>query len=129
MDTNQTDPSNIDEYIVTFPKDVQVILEKIRATIKAAVPDAEEIISYNMPTFTLNGRYLIYFAAYKQHIGMYPIPTGDAAFNAEISPYTTGKGTLKLPFDKPIPFDLIGKIVKLQAQANAGRVVAKRKRK
>jgi|SRR3954470_21216903 uncharacterized protein YdhG (YjbR/CyaY superfamily) len=129
MNTNQTAPKTIDEYIAAFPNDVQEILEKIRVTIKGAVPDAEETISYTMPTFTLNGHYLIYFAAYKKHIGMYPIPTGDSAFNAELSPYIAGKGTLKFPFDQPIPFDLISKMVKLQAQENAGRVVAKGKKK
>jgi uncharacterized protein YdhG (YjbR/CyaY superfamily) len=129
MSPNQTAPKDIDEYIATFPSNVQEILEKIRITIKEAVPDAEETISYTMPTFTLNGRYLIYFAAYKKHIGMYPVPTGDAAFNAELLPYIAGKGTLKFPFDQPIPFDLIGKMVKLQAQANAGRLVANRKTK
>ena len=104
--------SSIDEYIATFPPDVQVILEELRATIRAAVPDAKETISYNIPTFTLNGTYLIYFAGWKKHISLYPIPVGSEAFNKEIAKYADGKGTLKFPLDKPIPLKLIGRIVK-----------------
>ena len=129
MNTNQTAPTTIDEYIANFPNDVQDILKKIRTTIQAAAPEAKETISYSMPTFTLNGRYLVYFSAHKQHIGIYPIPTGDAEFNAEISQYIAGKGTVRFPFDQPIPFDLIGKMVKVSAKENAGRVVAKGKQK
>ncbi len=110
--------ASMDEYIATFPEDVQKILKKVRATIKAAAPKAEETISYEIPTFKINGKYLIYFAGWKQHISIYPIPTGDAAFQKEIEPYVAGKGTLKFPLDKPIPFKLITRMVKLQLADN-----------
>ena len=106
--------SSIDEYIETFPEDIQTILKQVRKTIKAAAPETGEKISYGMPTFTLNGKYLIYFAGWKSHISLYPIPIGDEAFNKEISQYVAGKGTLKFPIDKPIPLKLITKIVKLK---------------
>jgi uncharacterized protein YdhG (YjbR/CyaY superfamily) len=127
MSTNQAAPSTIDEYIASFPDHVQAILKKIRGIIHEAAPDAKEAISYAMPTFTLNGRYLVYFAAYKKHIGMYPIPAGDAALSAEIAPYIAGKGTLKFPLDLPIPFGLIARMVKYSAEENTGRAVAKAK--
>jgi uncharacterized protein YdhG (YjbR/CyaY superfamily) len=128
MRTNQTVPKNIDEYIAGYPKDVQQILEKVRMTIKKAAPDAEEKISYQMPTFTLNGNYLIYFAAYKKHIGLYPAPIGNAEFKEKLSAYGAGKGTAKFPLDKPIPFDLIGKIVKFRIKENLARAGAKGKK-
>lgn len=90
-----TKPNNIDEYIATFPKETQRILEQIRTTIKKAVPDIEETISYAIPTFTLNGHYLVYLAAYKKHIGLYPVPNGNVAFEKDFSFYkTSGKGTI-----------------------------------
>lgn len=110
--------SSIDEYIATFPSDVQKILEELRTTIKAAAPDAEETISYNMPTFTLNGTYLIYFAGWKKHISVYPIPAGSEAFNKKIAKYADEKGTVKFPLDKPIPFKLVTQMVKLQLANN-----------
>jgi len=129
MRTNQTAPKNIDEYIAGFPNDVQEILEKIRMTIRKAAPDAEETISYQMPTFTLKGNYLVYFAAYKKHIGFYPAPIGNAEFKEELSVYEAGKGTVKFPLDKPIPFDLISKIVKFRVKENLDRAAAKAKKK
>ena len=117
---------SIDEYIATFPKDVQKILEELRATIKAAAPDAEETISYNIPTFTLHGTYLIYFAGWKNHISIYPIPSGSEAFNKEVSQYVEGKGTLKFPLDKPLPLKLITKIVKLRVAENRKRTDQKK---
>lgn len=128
MKTKQTPPKTIDEYIAGFPKDVQEILQKVRMTIKKAAPDAEETISYLMPTFTLKGKYLIYFAAYKKHIALYPVPTGDAEFNEEVSVYQKGKGTLQFPLDKPIPYKLITKIVKLSVKENLERAAAKAKK-
>ena len=119
MKPEQSAPQTIDAYIAGFPSDVQEILVKIRMTIRKAAPDAEETISYKMPTFKLNGRYLIYFAAYKKHIGLYPVPVGDAEFNKEVSAYYAGKGTLRFPLDQPIPYKLIGKIVKARAKENA----------
>ena len=106
--------SSIDEYFETFPEDTQKILKQVRRTIKTAAPEAGEKISYGIPTFTLNGKYLIYFAGWKNHISIYPIPIGDEAFNKEISQYVAGKGTLKFPIDKPMPLKLISKIVKLK---------------
>ena len=121
MKTNQTAPKTIDEYIAAFPNDVQDILEKIRMTIRKAAPEAEETISYQMPTFTLNGHYLVYFAAFKKHIGFYPAPIGNAEFEQELSVYGSGKGTVKFPLDQPIPLDLISKIVKFRAKENLER--------
>ncbi|HEY4654823.1 MAG TPA: DUF1801 domain-containing protein [Cyclobacteriaceae bacterium] len=106
-------PSTIDEYIAAFPGDVQKVLKQIRATIKKAVPGAEEKISYGMPTFTLGGKYLIYFAAYKKHIGLYPAPAAGNGFKKDYAPYkTSGKGTIQFPLDKPMPLGLIEKIVR-----------------
>ena len=110
--------TSMDEYIETFPPDVQKILEELRATIKAAVPETEETISYNLPTFTLNGKYPIYFAGWKKHVSIYPIPSGTEAFNKEISKYADGKGTLKFPLDKPLPLKLIRQIVKNRVADN-----------
>ncbi len=118
MKADQATPKNIDEYIAAFSEEVQEILEKISATIRKAAPDAEEKISYQIPTFTLNGGYLIYFAAYKKHIGIYPVSIGNAKLDEELSPYLSGKGTAKFPLDKPIPFDLISRIVKLKVKEN-----------
>jgi len=123
MNTPNAAPQNMDEYIAGFPKEVQEILEKIRTTVKKAAPGAEEGISYKMPTFYLKGQYLIYFAAYKKHIGLYPVPSGDEKFNQEISQYQSGKGTLQFPLDKPIPYKLIRQIVKARARDNAAKTV------
>lgn len=105
----------IDEYITGFPQDVQAVLEKVRATIQKAAPKAEETISYQIPTFTLEGRYLIHFAGYKKHIGLYPAPINDPNFPEDLSAYASGKGTVKFPLDQPIPCGLIAKIVKYRA--------------
>jgi len=129
MRTKPKTPKNIDEYIASFPNDVQEILEKIRMTIRKAALDAEEKISYQIPTFTLNGKYLVYFAAYKKHIGLYPAPRGSEEFKKELSVYEGGKGTVRFPFDKPIPFDLIRRIVKFRIKENLERAKAKGKQK
>ena len=118
MSTPQAAAQNIDEYIAAFPSEVQVILEKIRITIKNAAPGAEESISYKIPTFRLGGRLLIYFAAYRKHICLYPAPIRDPDFKEDLSAYESGQSTVKFPLDKPIPFDLIGKIVKFRAKAS-----------
>ena len=110
--------NSIDEYIDTFPEDIQRILQQVRRTIKAAAPEAGEKISYGIPTFTLNGKYLIYFAGWKRHISIYPIPAGNDAFHQEIAPYVSGKGTLKFPIDEPMPLKLITEIVKLKVAEN-----------
>lgn len=103
--------ATMDEYIQTFPSDVQGTLEKIRQTIQNAAPEAVETISYGMPTFDLDGKHLVNFAAWKDHIALYPIPAGTEAFQKELSPYIGGKGTIRLPLDQPIPYDLVEKIV------------------
>jgi uncharacterized protein YdhG (YjbR/CyaY superfamily) len=126
--TNQAAPKNIDEYIAGFPDDVQEILEKIRMTIREAAPDAEEKISYQMPTFTMKGN-LVHFAAYRKHIGLYPAPRGIEKFKKELSAYEGAKGSVRFPLDKPIPFGLISRIVKFRVKDNLERAEAKGKKK
>ena len=110
MPTPKKQFTTIDEYIRAFPEDVQRILEKVRQTVRKAAPEAIETISYGMPTFNLNGTYLVYFAAYKNHIGFYPLPLGNDALK-ELAPYQGAKGAVRFPLDEPIPFDLVKKIV------------------
>jgi uncharacterized protein YdhG (YjbR/CyaY superfamily) len=128
MNGNQTIPKTIDEYIAGFPLDVQDILQKIRATIRQAAPEAQEKISYQMPTFALNGN-LVHFAAFKNHIGFYPIPSGIEAFKEDLSPYKQGKGSVQFPLDQPIPYDLIARITAFRARENLERAKAKKKGK
>lgn len=118
---------NVDEYISTFPKEVQTILEYLRNTIKKAAPKAEEKISYNMPAYFQNG-VLIYFAAYKNHIGFYPTANGIRAFLKEITNYKHSKGAVQFPVDRPLPIELISKIVKFRVQENYKKVRIKAKR-
>lgn len=125
MTEAKAEPKDIDEYIAGFPKDVQLILEQIRATVKEAAPDAEETIKYAMPTFTLKGN-LVYFAAFKNHIGFYATPTGNEAFKKDISGYKTGKGSVQFPLDKPMPLPLITKIVTFRVKQNLERSTAKK---
>jgi uncharacterized protein YdhG (YjbR/CyaY superfamily) len=106
---------SMDEYIGTHPKEVQEILQKIRQTIKTVIPDAQETIGYGIPTFKLKGN-VVHFAAYKNHIGFYPAPSGIEAFSEELSEYKTGKGTLQFPLDKPIPYSLIKKVTEYRAK-------------
>ncbi len=120
--------ANIDEYIAGFPKDIQKMLEEIRASISKAVPEAEEAIKYAMPTFTLNGN-LVHFAAFKNHIGFYPAPTGIEAFKKELSLYKGGKGSVQFPLDKPLPLILISKIVKYRVKKNQETAKTKTKNK
>ena len=127
METGQTTPKDIDEYIAGFPEDVQEILEKIRKTIRNAAPDAEEAIKYQIPTFVLNGN-LVHFAAFKKHIGFYPAPRGIEAFKDELSVYKGAKGSVQFPLGEPVPFDLISRIVKLRVRENLERAEAKKKR-
>ena len=128
MESNRVGFISIDEYIATFPEEIQKKLEELRATIKASAPDAEEKISYQMPTFTLKGN-LVHFAAFKKHIGFYPVPTGIEEFKNELSVYEGGKGSVKFPLDKPIPFHLISKIVKFRVKENLERAEAKGKKR
>ena len=118
-------PADMDEYIATFPPAVRTILRKIRKTVNDAVPDAEEAISYRMPAFKLNG-VLLYFAAFKQHIGLFPPVKGDASLERAVKKYAGPKGNLQLPLDEPIPYDLIKRIVKFRAKQNRAKVTAKR---
>ena len=118
--------TNINEYISEFPEEIQVILEKIRHTIQQAAPDAKEAIKYGMPTFVLSGN-LVHFAAYKNHIGFYPAPSGIDAFIDELAVYRTGKGTIQFPNNKPIPFELISKVVKYRVEENLKKKKAKKK--
>ena len=117
MRGNKIKFSSIDEYIAAFPEEIQKILEELRATIKSAAPGAEEKISYQMPTFTLKGN-LVHFAAHKKHIGFYPTPSVIQAFEQELSIYETSKGSIRFPIDKPLPLDLISKIVKFRVNEN-----------
>lgn len=120
MKTKSTDtPKNIDEYIARVPSDVRKQMQKIRATIKKAAPTAEEAISYQIPTFKLNGKNLIHFAAFTNHIGLYPAPRGVDEFKEELSVYDGGKGTVQFPFDQPIPVELISRIVKFRVRQAA----------
>jgi uncharacterized protein YdhG (YjbR/CyaY superfamily) len=117
MEAKQDHPATIDAYIAQFPTDVQQILGKVRAAIKQAAPNAEERISYRMPAFYLNG-YLVGFAAHRHHVGFYPAPSGMEAFVEELSAYQGAKGSVQFPLDKPIPYELIGKIVEYRAAEN-----------
>lgn len=128
MKTQQTVPKDIDEYIAGFPPDVQDILEKIRVTIRQAAPDAEEKISYQIPTFFLKGN-LVHFAAFKKHIGFYPSSTGIEKFKDELSVYEGGRGSVKFPLDRPMPFGLISKIVEFRVKENLERAEARAKKK
>jgi uncharacterized protein YdhG (YjbR/CyaY superfamily) len=113
----RTAARSIDEYISGFPGDIGKTLEKLRAAIRAAAPGAEERISYQMPAFYLAGN-LVYFAAFKNHIGFFPTSSGIAAFKRELAPYSCSKGTVRFPLDKPLPLALIRKIVKFRVAEN-----------
>jgi uncharacterized protein YdhG (YjbR/CyaY superfamily) len=128
MKTDQTVPKDIDEYIAGFPEDVQEILKKIRATIREAAPEAEEAIKYLMPTFTLKGN-LVHFAAFKNHIGLYPTPSGIEEFKDALSPYASAKGSARFPLDKPIPYGLIREIVEFRVKETLGKADARKKKR
>jgi uncharacterized protein YdhG (YjbR/CyaY superfamily) len=117
-------PKTIDDYIAEFSPEVQSILERMRATIRKAAPDAEEKISYRIPTFTLKGN-LVHFAAFKNHIGFYPPVRGDAQLRKETSVYANERGNLRFPLDKPMPYTLITKLVKIRVRENLERAAAK----
>jgi len=117
MEKNDKNFGSIDEYIQTFPKTVQERLKAMRKTIHAAAPGAEEKISYQMPTFFLKGN-LVHFAAFKNHIGFYPIPTGILAFKKELSAFATTKGGVQFPLDRPLPLALVARIVKFRVAEN-----------
>ena len=128
MKTKEQNISSIDEYIAAFPVDVQRKLQEMRAAIKAAAPKASEKISYQMPTFVLNGN-LVHFAAYKNHLGFYPVPTGIEKFKKELSAYKTSKGAVQFPLDKPLPLALIRKVVKFRVAENLKKAEEKSHKK
>ena len=128
MGGNNITFTSIDEYIVQFPIEIQEILETLRKVIKELAPNAEEKISYQMPTFALHGN-LVHFAAYKNHIGFYPSASGIAAFKHQLSEYKTSKGTVQFPLDKPLPYELISEIVKFRIAENRKKAEDKLKKK
>jgi len=131
MENKKASPNSIDEYIASFPEETQKILQKLRAAIKAAAPGAQEKISYRMPAFAQKG-ILVYFAAWKNHIGFYPTSSGTQAFMQELSVYESSKGSIKFPLDKPLPLDLISNIVRFRVAENlkkAEEKSSKRKQK
>jgi uncharacterized protein YdhG (YjbR/CyaY superfamily) len=128
MDENNAPFSSIDAYIASFPKDIQDILNTLRATIRGAAPDAEEKINYQMPTFALKGN-LVHFAAHKNHIGFYPTPSGIAAFQDELSQYKRAKGSVQFPFDQPLPLDVIHRIVQFRVAENVAASAAKSRKR
>lgn len=109
-------PQTVDEYIESFPKEVKEVLKKLRKLIKETAPEAVELISYGMPGYKLNNRPLVYFAAWKNHIGFYATPSGNEAFKKELSVYQGAKGSVKFPLKDPIPYDLIKKIVEFRVK-------------
>jgi uncharacterized protein YdhG (YjbR/CyaY superfamily) len=128
MATAQKPPQNVDEYIAAYPPDVQAKLEKIRVTIRKAAPQAEETLSYGVPTFKLGGN-LVSFGAAKKHIGFYPTPSAIEAFKAELAAYASAKGSVQFPLDKPVPLGLISKMVKFRVKESLQRAAAKAKKK
>jgi uncharacterized protein YdhG (YjbR/CyaY superfamily) len=117
--------ATIDEYIESFPKDIQKILKEVRATVRKAAPRAEETIKYGMPTFTYKGN-LVYFAAFKKHLGFFPAPTNDPSFEKALSLYKTGKGSIQFPYDQPMPLSLITRITRWRIQQNSKKEAAKK---
>ena len=107
-------PKSTDEYISNFPKEIQIVLQEVRKTIKNVAPKADESISYGMPAYKLNGKVLVYYAGYKNHIGFYATPTGHAEFTEELAKYKQGRGSIQFPINEPMPLDLITKIVKFR---------------
>lgn len=121
MATAKKQFETVNEYIKTFPKDMQTILRKIRQTIRKTAPTAKETISYEIPTYKLNEQRLVYFAGWKNHVAFYPVPSGDEAFNKHIAKYITGRGTLQFPLKEPIPYDLVKKIVLVRLKKVRGK--------
>lgn len=122
-------PASIDEYIAGFPDDVQPVLRQVRAIIREAAPDAQETISYQIPTFTLAGRHLVYFAGHRKHVAVYPAPVANPAFAEEMAVYGSGRGTAKFPLGKPLPVEVIRKIVKFRIEDALARATAAKRKK
>lgn len=110
----------VEQYIAANPANVQKLLQELRAAIKQAAPHAEEVISYNMPAFKLNGM-LVYYAAFNEHIGFYPTPSGIEAFKKELAPYKWAKGSVQFPMDEPLPLDLVSRIVEYRVKENTDK--------
>jgi uncharacterized protein YdhG (YjbR/CyaY superfamily) len=127
MKTKAEVPKNVDEYIATFPQDIQLRLEQMRQAIKKAAPAAEELISYQMPAYKYHG-VLVYFAGYKNHIGFYATPTGHDTFKKELAVYKKGKGSVQFLHEQPLPLALISRIVKFRMKANLEKEKAKNKK-
>lgn len=127
MEENKVTSKSIDEYILKFPPEIQEILQNIRKVIKESAPDAEEKISYQMPTFAFHGN-LVHFAAWKNHIGFYPTPSGNDAFKHELSEFKVAKGSIQFPIEKPMPYELISKIVKYRVAENIKKAEEKFKK-
>ena len=128
MDRKLAEIQTVDEYIAQFPEVVQALLREMRTVIHEVAPEAEERISYQMPTFYLNGN-LVHFAAYKNHIGFYPAPSGTEHFKEELSGYAGAKGSVQFPLDQPIPFDLVARITTYRAEENRAKAAAKGKKR
>jgi uncharacterized protein YdhG (YjbR/CyaY superfamily) len=128
MATKRVDYQSIDDYIGAFPPAVQSVLKKVRGVIRKAAPDAVETISYRMPAFRQHG-ILLYFAAFKNHIGLYPPVRGDALLEKAVAPYAGEKGNLRFPLDEPIPFELIGRIARFRVKQDQATAEAKRSQK
>jgi uncharacterized protein YdhG (YjbR/CyaY superfamily) len=125
METGLAAPATVDEYIAAFPPDVQEILQRVREVVRKAAPEAEEVISYRMPALKQGG-VLVYFAAFRNHIGLYPPITGDTGIERAIAPYAGEKGNLRFPLDQPIPYDLIARITALRVKQNLAKAAARR---
>ena len=119
-------PENIDDYIAEFPDATREYLNQIRDLIRSLAPESTESISYAIPTFSLNGKYLVYFAGFKNHVGLYPTPVGMEAFKEDLAGYKTGKGSVQFPLKEPLPVDLITKIVKYRIAENKIAVKTKK---
>jgi uncharacterized protein YdhG (YjbR/CyaY superfamily) len=128
VERNRVASTSIDEYISGFPPKIQKILQKVRKVIKKAAPGAEEKISYQMPAFAQRG-ILVYFAAWKNHIGLYPTSSGITAFKRELSKYKVAKGSVQFPIEEPLPYDLISRIVKFRVAENIGAAGKLKKKK
>ena len=114
--------ATVDDYVAGFPEATQEVLQELRRRVHAAVPDAEERISYQIPTFAVDGQYVIYIAGWKHHVSIYPIPGGDEELDADLEPYLSGQGTIKLPLKQPIPWDLVDRAIAAQVAARVPQI-------
>ncbi len=126
MGARRPAPENVDEYIATYPPEIQAVLQQVRQVVRSAAPDAREVISYRMPALEQNG-VLVYFAAFKNHIGLYPPIRGDARLQKAAAPYAGEKGNLRFPLDQPIPFDLIARLTRLRVAQDLANAAARGK--